>query len=72
MNLIANNQTRSRDQRWRSAEASGSAKHRALVRLYERRSAVDNLIHALERYQQEQGVASRNSVLEFTVLEKLS
>jgi hypothetical protein len=30
-------------------------RRRALVRLYERRFAVDNLIRALERYQQEQG-----------------
>jgi hypothetical protein len=29
-------------------------RRRALVRLYERRSAVDNLIRALERYQQEE------------------
>ena len=29
-------------------------RRRALARLYERRSAVDNLIHALERYRQEQ------------------
>ena len=29
-------------------------RRRALARLYERRSAVDNLIHALERYQKEQ------------------
>jgi hypothetical protein len=29
-------------------------RRRALVRLYERRFAVDNLIRALERYQQEQ------------------
>jgi hypothetical protein len=28
-------------------------RHRALARLYERRFAVDNLISALERYQQE-------------------
>jgi hypothetical protein len=29
-------------------------RRRALVRLYERRFAVDNLIRALERYQQEE------------------
>ena len=29
-------------------------RRRALVRLYERRFAVDNLIRALERYQQDQ------------------
>jgi hypothetical protein len=37
-----------------NVQASDSVKRRALTRLYERRSAVDNLISALERYQQEQ------------------
>ena len=37
-------------------------RHRALARLYERRSAVDNLISALERYQQEQGAQTAKCV----------
>jgi hypothetical protein len=37
-----------------SVQASDSVKRRALARLYERRSSVDNLISALERYQHEQ------------------
>ena len=37
-----------------NVQASDSVKRRALTRLYERRSAVDNLISALERYQHEQ------------------
>lgn len=36
-------------------------RHRALARLYERRSAVENLIGALERYQQEQSGLTANS-----------
>ncbi len=37
-----------------AGHAADSIKRRALARLYERRSAVDNLISALERYQHEQ------------------
>ena len=37
---------------WR--KPADSVRRRALARLYERRSAVENLISALERYQQEQ------------------
>jgi len=37
-----------------NVQASDSVKRRALARLYARRSSVDNLISALERYQQEQ------------------
>ena len=33
---------------------TGDFRLSALIRLYERRSAVDNLIRALERYQEEQ------------------
>lgn len=36
------------------AQAPDDVRWRALARLYARRSAVDNLISALERYQQEQ------------------
>ena len=36
-------------------------RHRALARLYERRFAVENLIGALERYQQEQSGLGANS-----------
>ena len=38
----------------RIVRLSDDARHRALACLYERRSAVDNLIRALERYQQEE------------------
>ncbi len=43
------------ESRRNTGHAADSIKHRALARLYERRSAVDNLISALERYQHEQG-----------------
>jgi hypothetical protein len=36
------------------AHTTDDIRHRALVRLYERRLAVDSLIHALERYEREQ------------------
>ena len=36
------------------AQAPDDFRRRALVRLYERRCAVDHLIRALERYQQEE------------------
>jgi len=42
------------ENRHTAVHAADSIKHRALARLYERRSAVDNLISALERYQHEQ------------------
>ena len=35
-------------------QSTDDRRRRALVRLYERRFAVDNLIRALERYQQEE------------------
>ena len=40
-------------QRGRVPNATEDIRHRALARLYERRLAVDSLIHALERYEQE-------------------
>ena len=42
------------DHRRRIVRPSDDVRHRALARLYERRFAVNNLIRALERYQQEQ------------------
>jgi len=36
------------------AHTTDDIRHRALVRLYERRMAVDGLISALERYEREQ------------------
>jgi hypothetical protein len=36
------------------ARPSEDIRQRDLVRLYERRCAVDNLIHALERYQEDE------------------
>ena len=37
----------------RAVRRPDEIRHRALARLYERKIAVDSLIHALERYQQE-------------------
>jgi hypothetical protein len=45
------------DDNWRIVRPPDDVRHRALARLYERKSAVDNLISALERYQREQGEA---------------
>jgi len=62
MELSAATKSRVSENRRSSVQASDSIKRRALARLYERRSAVDNLISALERYQQEQSrlMASRH------------
>jgi hypothetical protein len=62
MELSAATKPRVAENRRSSVQASDSIKRRALARLYERRSAVDNLISALERYQQEQSrlMASRH------------
>ena len=43
-----------RHHRVRMAQPANSVRRRALAHLYERRSAVENLISSLERYQQEQ------------------
>ena len=43
-----------RDHRLRLAQPPDDVRRRALARLYERRTAVDQLIGALERYQLEQ------------------
>lgn len=45
---------RDRDDQLHRVQAPDDIRWRALARLYERRSAVDDLISALERYQQEQ------------------
>ena len=42
------------DHRRHLTQPPDDIRRRALGRLYERRFAVENLIHALERYQQEQ------------------
>ena len=55
MNLTAVAQTRDRNPRGDRTPQAGAIKHRALARLYERRAAVDQLIDALERYQQDPG-----------------
>ena len=47
-------QLRNLDQGSRPVRPSDDVRRRALVRLYERRSAVNKLIGALERYQQDQ------------------
>ena len=41
------------DDQFQRVQAPDDARWRALARLYERKSAVDNLITALERYQLE-------------------
>lgn len=64
MTLTANTQPRLCDRRLHAAQPDGTARHRALIRLYERRSSVDHLIQALERYQLEQGASSRTSLTE--------
>jgi hypothetical protein len=46
---------RDRDDQLHRAQAPDDIRWRALARLYERRSAVDDLIRSLERYQQGQG-----------------
>jgi len=51
MNLIATSPNRSRDPHGNRIQPASANRHRALARLYERRAAVDQLIHALERYQ---------------------
>src|SRR5450759_2317816 len=43
------------DDNWGIVRPPDDVRHRALTRLYEHKSAVDNLISALERYQREQG-----------------
>ena len=55
----------------RTVKPPDDARRRALARLYARRSAVSNLIRALERYQQEQSLQrAKGGVL--TDLEKSS
>jgi hypothetical protein len=68
MNLRAVTKLGIRDHRVRVAHPSDDVRHRALARLYERRAAVDHLIHALERYQQEQ-MLLREDRAAVTVLE---
>jgi hypothetical protein len=46
---------RDRDDQSHGVQAPDDIRWRALARLYERRSAVDDLIRSLERYQQGQG-----------------
>jgi hypothetical protein len=71
MGLTAATTLRFHDRRLRLAQPSDDVRRRALTRLYERRTAVDNLIGALERYQQEQPRLQANRVA-FTALEKSS
>ena len=54
MALSTATQRRGPDHRSRFVQPPDDVRRRALARLYERRSAVDKLIGALERYQQEQ------------------
>jgi hypothetical protein len=50
----AANNLRVHDDTGRIVRPTDEVRHRALARLYERISAVDNLISALERYEHEQ------------------
>jgi hypothetical protein len=54
MEFLSATNLRHREHRLRLAQPADSVRRRALARLYERRSAVENLISSLERYQQEQ------------------
>jgi hypothetical protein len=54
MELSTATQRQDHAHRPRIARPGDDIRYRALARLYERRSAVDHLIHALERYQQDQ------------------
>ena len=62
MTPSATAQTRSRDTHGNRIQPDGMSRHRALVRLYQRRAAVDQLIQALERYQQDPGQRSERQV----------
>ncbi len=59
MELLTATQVQPRDYRHTLRPPAGD-RRRALARLYERKSAVDKLIAALERYQQEQRQARAN------------
>jgi hypothetical protein len=54
MEFLTSSKLRHREHRLRLTQPADSVRRRALARLYERRSAVENLINSLERYQQEQ------------------
>lgn len=62
MALLTATQLRPRDYRRTPQPPAGNHLH-ALARLYERKLAVDNLIGALERYQQEKSQARVNRAL---------
>jgi hypothetical protein len=53
--------SRDPDRSSRLVRPSAGVRRRALVRLYERRSTVNNLIGALERYQHEQSPLEREA-----------
>jgi hypothetical protein len=60
MLLSTSSKLRNYDRRWNIVQPPDDIRCQALARLYARRSAVDNLITALERYQQDQGRLSAN------------
>jgi len=64
MNLTATVEIQERDAHGNRTQPVESNRHRALARLYERRAAVDHLINALERYQQELGRRTEQSQFE--------
>jgi len=72
MNLAVNSHSQSQDPRRSVSLSSSEFRHRALARLYERRVAVENLIHALERYEQGQSSLRQQRLKGLTVLEKSS
>jgi hypothetical protein len=51
---------------WQVGQPTDDIRRRALARLYARKSAVDELIGALERYQREQGQLMAKSVCRLT------
>jgi len=55
MNPSAAAQIQAREPQGRRTPSPAGSRHHALVRLYERRAAVDQLISALERYQRDMG-----------------
>ncbi len=64
MNLTGTAQIRTRDPHGNRTQPASANRHRALARLYERRAAVDQLIDALERYQQYPGQRPEQSRFE--------
>jgi hypothetical protein len=71
MGITATTKAGVRKRHLRLAPPPNDIRHRALARLYERRAAVNTLIGALERYQQEQ-LKLRENGAAFTFVGKSS